>query len=75
MDDIFGVRVETVALELLEGPVPGRAMIAAPWPLPDTIEVDGVAGLYIKVAESQLPAGIPHIVRGATFRWHSDTLN
>jgi hypothetical protein len=67
--------METVALELLDGPVPGRAMIAAPWPLPSTIEVEGVAGCYVKITESQLPAGIPHVVRGATFRWQPATVN
>jgi len=67
--------VETIAIELKNGPAQGRRVILAPWPLPKTILVDGFPGAYVKVAESQLPAGMPHIIRGATFKWHSDTDN
>ena len=69
-------QTEVVIIELEGGPIPGRATVEAPeWPLPRLIEVVGEAGAYVKFRESQLPAGIPGILRGASFKWHSDYEN
>ena len=45
------------------GPYPGTRVSDGPWPLPD--ELTAPTGRYVKVSESQLKEGSPHLLRGA----------
>lgn len=56
------------------GPLPGHKTVpkAHGWPLPDKLPVPMGGGLYVKVAESELPAEVddcPNVARGATYHW------
>jgi hypothetical protein len=42
------------------------------WPLPDVIPVYGHAGVYRKDTESQAPAGLSNVIRGAYYVWNPE---
>jgi hypothetical protein len=54
------------------GPYPGTRVSDGPWPLPD--ELTAPTGRYVKVSESQLKEGSPHLLRGAQYRWVPDSI-
>lgn len=64
---------ETLLLRLNDGPHPGTRTVDSafmPWPLPESLDDDG--GQYVKVSESQLPEGVPGVLRGAEYDWEAE---
>lgn len=61
---------ETFLVRTEGGPLPGDRTSAGPWPLPETLPLPG--GRYVKVRESQLAEGHPHVLRGAEYRWEPE---
>lgn len=62
---------ETFLIRLTGGPHPGDRLVVEGepdiWPLPETFPDED--GFYLKTGQSQLPAGGPHIIRGAFYEW------
>lgn len=70
------VASETFLIRAVGGPHPGTRLSPPgwPWPLPETLDVPGVPGIYRKVSESDLgpvESGL-RIRRGAEYHWETE---